>query len=547
MHILFDNTKGNMNSFLKELAIGDIEECCDSKTFSKGEDYYDNEYVYDVYLIPEDNMLTATVEGSIDYEIKIIQVNNQIKGSCTCPVGGVCKHIVAVLLFCAKEPENIKYSEPAKKVNLNYQSYLETLSKEELIELLVKFAPKQFFSEINNSFSNNKDAVNIFLKVQKAVQKLFSDYDLLYSPSDFEGALMKQFNLLKGLEKHLKKEIGELILYAVKEVEQAFDEGYLYLDGYYNDDDYFTSEDFEKYILKYAASLDFEEKFIFLQNLADLLNNQSYDTFYEVIQSYNEAFNENEIPLLKEKFLKNYASLSVLLQKKFYEIIKTTLSFDEKEYLLKELSENSEEHVFELAEILANKKRIPDAIVVLKKYIDKTGNCSIDEKIVMLYLDLLAAEGKDISDFAKNAIRRCRTDTMLLKLSQFNGVDIKTCEDILKKENPEKMLDYYEAKGRLKEALLLVKESKEIWGNRIYEFFKKYKKDFPVDAENFFCTIIDKNLLSTGDSYYQAIADALKQIYQIKPTLASEITNNIRKNYNRRRKLIQLINNQKAF
>ncbi len=541
MYVLFNNTKENIKNFLKELTIEDIEECCDSRTFSKGEDYYDSECVYEVCLSSETNLITATVEGNEEYKIKIHSEKKQITGSCTCPVDGICKHLIAVLLFCVNEPENIEFLNPVKKGKVNYQSYLETLSKEKLIELIMKYAPKQFFIEIGNSFSGNKEAVNVFMKVQKAIQRLFKDSDLLYSPSEFEGALLKQINLLKGLEKHLKKEIGELIMYVVNEIDSAFDEGYLYTDGY--NEDYFTSEDFEKYIIKYATSLEFEERIIFLQNLGDLLNNQNYDTFHNIIQLYSDAFNEKDIPHLKEKVLKNIGSLALPLKEKFYEILRSTLSFDEKEFILKILSENSDEYVLELAEMLKNGNRISDAIKVLKKYISKTGDEFIDEKIFMLFLDLMQSQGNDISKPSLEAITRCSTDKMLLKIAQLKSADIKLCEDILKRKNPEKMLDYYEKTGRLNEALTLINESKDIWSNRVFEFYKSHKKEFSSDAENFFRNIIDKNLLSTGDSYYHAIVDALKQINQINPALVKEMCEDIRKNYNRRRNLMQLISN----
>ena len=328
-------------------------------------------------------------------------------------------------------------------------------------------------------------------------------------------------------------------MYIINEVDSAFDEGYLYTDGY--NEDYFTSEDFEKYIIKYAISLEFEERIIFLQNLADLLNNQNYDTFNNIIQLYHEAFNEKDIPLLKEKVLKNFTTLTFPLQKKFYEILRSTLSFDEKEFILKTLSKNSDDHVFELAEMLKNGNRTPDAIKVLNEYISKTGREYINEKVFMLYLDLIQSQGNDISKPSQEAITRCSTDTMLLKIAQFKDADIKLCEGILIKKSPEKMLDYYETTGRFNEALVLIKQSKNIGENRIYEFFKKHKKDFPSDAEMFFSKIIDKNLQSTGDHYYHAIVDALKQINQIKPALVKEMCEDMRKNYNRRRNLMQLI------
>ena len=173
MYILFDNTKENINNFLKELTIAD------SRTFSKGEDYYDSECVYDVCLSSETNLITATVEGNEEYEINIHSDKKQITGSCTCPVDGICKHLIAVLLFCVNEPENIEFLKPVKKGNVNYQSYLETLPKEKLIEFIMKYAPKQFFIEIGNSFSGNKEAVNVFLKVFNACSKIPTYYTVL--------------------------------------------------------------------------------------------------------------------------------------------------------------------------------------------------------------------------------------------------------------------------------------------------------------------------------------------------------------------------------
>jgi uncharacterized Zn finger protein len=93
----------------------------------------------------------------------------------------------------------------------------------------------------------------------------------------------------------------------------------------------------------------------------------------------------------------------------------------------------------------------------------------------------------------------------------------------------------------LGEAVALINRSKYILDSSIYEFYKKYKKQFPRDAEKFFCIRIEKNLGHTGDRYYYAVADAIKQLKQINGKLAGEYLQNIRIEYKRRRSLIAIL------
>ena len=64
---------------------------------------------------------------------------------------------------------------------------------------------------------------------------------------------------------------------------------------------------------------------------------------------------------------------------------------------------------------------------------------------------------------------------------------------------------------------------------------------FPEDAATFFCKITDKNLQNTGDRYYEAIADAIRQLAAVNRAKADEYLNNIRTNYKRRRNLITML------
>ena len=112
---------------------------------------------------------------------------------------------------------------------------------------------------------------------------------------------------------------------------------------------------------------------------------------------------------------------------------------------------------------------------------------------------------------------------------------------ILEKKNPGQLLEYLEKHSRLLEALALIKRSKSISENDVYDFFKRHKKDFPEDAEILFCKIISKNLENSGEVYYQAIADAIDQLIKINHSLAMEYIKDIRINFKRRRNLMSIL------
>ena len=114
-------------------------------------------------------------------------------------------------------------------------------------------------------------------------------------------------------------------------------------------------------------------------------------------------------------------------------------------------------------------------------------------------------------------------------------------EAILEQKNSGQLVDYLELSGRLHEALALIMRDKSIWDSRVFDFFKKQKKEFPAEAQNHFCKVIDKNLQYTGDSYYYTIADTLQQIKQINAGYAMELVGDIRLNYKRRSKLMSII------
>lgn len=161
-------------------------------------------------------------------------------------------------------------------------NYLESLTKEQLIDLILKFAPQSFLNSINVQFALQDEAVLILEETSKAITTILSDEELLYNPSEFERELFKQLEKIRGLWDKFPSQIGDLIVRIIEEVEQAFEDGYLYIQNYGQEDDYFESEDVNDYIVCFVSNLPKNLQPNYLQKLRIALDNCGYSTFLSV-------------------------------------------------------------------------------------------------------------------------------------------------------------------------------------------------------------------------------------------------------------------------
>ena len=164
------------------------------------------------------------------------------------------------------------------------ESYLASLTKEELIGLILKLAPQTFFDAINAQFASQREAKAIFKKASKAINAILSNERLLYAPSKFEEKLLEQLEKLRGLWDKLPAEIGGLLFDLIQNVEQAFEDGYLYLERYDTEDEYFESEVVNDYIFRFVSSLPSEMKSDYIEELSTLLEGASYSTFLSLAE-----------------------------------------------------------------------------------------------------------------------------------------------------------------------------------------------------------------------------------------------------------------------
>jgi uncharacterized Zn finger protein len=83
----------------EQLSWSDLEDWCGSRSLERGRQYFRSGQVHRL-VISEDGTLLATVHGTYPYTtcVSLAGGPDEIDGACTCPIGGCCKHSVAVIL-----------------------------------------------------------------------------------------------------------------------------------------------------------------------------------------------------------------------------------------------------------------------------------------------------------------------------------------------------------------------------------------------------------------------------------------------------------------
>jgi hypothetical protein len=539
MEILSATDEKDLQLFFETLTEEEIQSFCSSKVYYRAVEYYENSHVSKVHFNAGKTQLTAKVRGSENYKVSILLKNNAVYATCTCPNDEmICKHCLAVMMFAVYENVEMD-NRKNRRANDDIKKYLYSQSKEELVGLLMKYAPSEFLTEIDNRNLGAEEAHNNFKKAERGIKELFENYDALYDPATFENELTKKIKKLSGLEKSLANELKELIIYVIKEIENVLDQGYLY--DQYSDYSFGPSEEFYAFITNCISVLDFKQKTEFINKLEVIIGESSYSTFSDFSTIIKKAFTRDDLPRLKTMLLRDYQSLPYTLLENYYQCVSESMSIEERKKILVVLKEGECSWAIKLAELLNIEGKQKESIAILEQWLSKDTQNYANEEIYFLYLDLLKQENIDLQQAAKDFITRCPSESMLKKIATLLPSEAHLFEQLLERGNPQKLLDYLENSGRLKDALGLVKRNKHIWVDRVFSFYKRNKEEFPQDAEKFFCRMIDENLQNMGDHHYYAIVDSLQHLKKINSEATEKLVHNIRLNYKRRSKLMSII------
>ena len=543
---LFEAESTDLKECLNSLSEEDIESCCEYKIFNRGYDYYHDGMVEQIWYNKKANTISAEVLGTREYDVEIYIENDEVHGSCNCEYYDICKHIIAVLLNIADDgiesiPENKIIQVPTIESVDYFKDYLTKLSKDELINLVMRYAPDSFIRQIQNSKSTQKDATAIIDKVEKKIHDYLKDEELLWDPSGMDAAIMKQLDKLKGFENQIRDRIGKLLIMIMENINEAFDEGYLYIDNYY-EENFYESDDFNQYVISFIQKLSFENKLGFIQELDKTLGLINYGTYDEIPNKYGSCFSKEESKKLAEFVLNTKENISLSFINKVYKVIEVELDRNSKELILTTLSRTgSQEHLLLLVELLISQDRLTEAYRLLNEFLFNQKGF-VDNKIIELFLGLARETGSDIVKAAWTALEHNPQEKNLSLIKSFGVSDTSAFEELLRNNNPEELLGFYEKEKRFSDALHLISDNNRFYDEIIFSFFKKNKKTLTEQAEEYFLKRIDTNLVSTGDSYYTKIAETVSQIKQINTKLAKEVLADIRANYKRRTKLMSMLN-----
>ncbi|VVB93310.1 Uncharacterised protein [uncultured archaeon] len=202
---------------MTELTEGTIKETFGDKTFYKGLDYYDGKRVLDTVRIG--SALYAQVLGSSAKPYEVTASINEMHTECSCPVGSMCKHGVALLLKWIHEPSSFI---DADKFLLS----LEKMSKSEIIGIIEKII-KQNPSLINEFYieKEEKPEINIDAISEKIGWIVHGELDY-YSIDDAIGSLEEIKSIADRLkEKGSCKNAADIYLALVKGGMTAYEEG----------------------------------------------------------------------------------------------------------------------------------------------------------------------------------------------------------------------------------------------------------------------------------------------------------------------------------
>ncbi len=352
---------------MTELTEDAIREVFGDKTFFKGQDYYDGDHV--MRPVKMENTLYAQVLGSAatPYEVRAYIDDKNMSTECSCPVGNMCKHGVALLLQWVNDTSTFIDAD-------KFIQTLENMNKDEIINILkniIKQNPS-LVAEFSTE-TGEKPEVNI-----KAISDKISwivsgelDYDHIWDAVKKLEEVKRSADRL--IEEGSYKGAAEIYLALVEGALEAFNNCVDDSDGGLGD---FVSEcigDFNQCIKKIA---DTSYKDELLEKIVGVIDNEDYGLDTEkmlkgVISVENIARVEGHFLEKLVQMRKNSGGFSYTYKKdkiigllvELYDLLGKP---DEKLRLAQYELVNREDYI-RLAEVLAQEERFEEALDAVKK------------------------------------------------------------------------------------------------------------------------------------------------------------------------------------
>lgn len=421
----------------------------------------------------------------------------------------------------------------------DFNAFVKTLSIEELANLVIRFAPETFREEVKNQHLNIEQARKTFDQNVNSIRALFKDEDLLNDPIHFDTSLTGWAERLSGLWDRFPEETGQIFLFCIKKIKEIQSEGLLY--HHWPEKEY-NGHSFLEVIQRYAKSLPFDMKRVFIDSLEILLELPGSGSFFGYPRELDQIFVDSEKDLLKQWFLKSVKSEEKSFHKHYYFLLRDNLSLEEKAFVLEKIYHQETSLCLDLVDTL-DKLKMPDTAIdyleELKKF--NKNPWFFTQELFLKLIELKKSVDLPYYEDLVSGINTYKTNTFLEKCIDFFPEKNLELEAISKTASHHFYLKYLISKNRLDEAHQLVLTSKNLDDQSILSFFREYCEKYPGDATNYFVRWIDRELIYAGDRHYELIVNLLQYLFKISPSKAVELVSMIKRDYKRRRNLVSML------
>jgi uncharacterized Zn finger protein len=474
----------------------------------------------------EDTCLSAKVRGNDanSYHISLCKEEQKLIGRCDCPYENVCKHMIAVLLTVKDKQSKVKSEKDTAKEEKIFLEYLSHLSKDELITLIDRFAPKQYKREIVLKDASLEEVSPLLHKIKREINTLLNDESLLYNPGKFLDTCVEYIDELKIVVNIVPVQVFDTVLMLTKGIERAENEGYLYCESYnyYDGNDEFFDYDYysDKVIMLLNAIDDPKQQIDAFCRYAKYCKDSDY--FFILYKKLKIREKHLLIPLLDE-----------IHTLELYNYMAALLSYEKKEHFLKEFDPDK---VFETLTALYMEYGKKDEALA---YVESLLENFFKKEYAEFLIETGNLSSRKIQSFIEKAIElNCHWN------NEFIMKNIKTCESLetvevlFEKRCPDQFYDYLKRQKRMEEMHKLLHRIP----HRRFEFYKKYKKKYQDEAILFFKKYISEELSYTGNEHYRNIAEYLKLLRElISKSEFDAMVSKLKIEYKRRRNFVAIL------
>ena len=359
------------------LSVKQVKEFFGEKTYSRGFKYFEDGYV--VLGVKKGDKLFGRVIGSTadPYRVVVELRDDTIYSRCSCPVGEMCKHGVALLLQWIKDEKSFIDAD-------DLIDSLRNKDKDEIIELMVKLMEEDPLLVVKiSTLYEDKRKVNLDAISGRIKYLLRGFLDYYEIPR-----VVRELRDVKTIADRFAKEESfreavEIYIMLIEKGVDAFNNGVDDSNGFLGDFIVECIEDFNRSVRR----LDVDEKLSLIDRIIKIVEMEDYgldteELFFGVVTREN-------IEVLEEKLISRIPRESCYYRSRILDILSSLYdSFDSKDdviRVLKKIGLKDEEDYVRLAKKLISYDMVDEAFNYIRTGLKQGHSFQLCE----LYFDLL--------------------------------------------------------------------------------------------------------------------------------------------------------------